>query len=64
MSENCDIIGIFPIYDQFEVILKPNSKRIVCKAYIFINSNLFFFFTRTENRTKKSRTQLSYYSFE
>ena len=63
MSENCDITDIFPIYDQFGAILKPNSERIVCNAYIFINSNLFFF-TRTENRTKKSRTQLSHYSFE
>ena len=42
MSENCDITDIFPIYNQFGAILKPNSERIVCNAYIFINSNLFF----------------------
>ena len=40
MSENCDAIVIFPIYDQFEAIWKPDSGRIVCKTYVFINSNL------------------------
>ena len=40
MSENCDVIAIFPICDQFEVIWKPDSRRIACKTYIFINSNL------------------------
>ena len=29
----------FPIYSQFGAIRKPNSGRIVCKSYIFINSN-------------------------
>ena len=27
MSKNCDITAIFPIYDQFGVIRKPNSGR-------------------------------------
>ena len=40
MSENSDIIAIFPIYGQFGAIWKPDSGRIVCKTYIFINSNL------------------------
>ena len=40
MSENCDVIVIFPIYGQFGAIRKPNSGRVVCKTYIFINSNL------------------------
>ena len=40
MSENCDAIAIFPIYGQFGVIWKPDSGRIVCKTYVFINSNL------------------------
>ena len=40
MSENCDVIAIFPIYDQFGAIWKLDSGRIVCKTYIFINSNL------------------------
>ena len=41
MSENRDAIVIFPIYGQFGAIWKPDSRRIVCKTYIFINSNLF-----------------------
>ena len=40
MSNNCDAIAIFPIYNQFGAIRKPDSGRIVCKIYIFINSNL------------------------
>ena len=40
MSENCDVIVIFPIYGQFGAIRKPDSGRIVCKTYIFINSKL------------------------
>ena len=40
MSENCDIIAIFPIYGQFGAIWKPDSRCIVCKTYIFINRNL------------------------
>ena len=39
MSENCDVIAIFPIYSQFVAIWKPDSGRIVCKTYIFINGN-------------------------
>ena len=40
MSENCDAIAIFPIYSQFGAIRRPGSERMVCKTYIFINSNL------------------------
>ena len=40
VSENCDVIVIFPIYVQFGAIRKPDSRRIVCKTYILINSNL------------------------
>ena len=39
MSANCDVILFFPIYDQFWVIRNPDSGRIVCKIYTFINSN-------------------------
>ena len=42
MSENCDAIAIFPIYSQFGAIQKPDSGRVVCKAYIFINRNLLY----------------------
>ena len=40
ISENCGVIAIFPIYGQFGAIFKPYYGCIVCKTYIFINSNL------------------------
>ena len=40
MLENCDVIAIFLIYGQFGTIWKPDSSGIVCKTFIFINSNL------------------------
>ena len=43
MSENCDVIVIFPIYGQFSVIRKPYSGCIVYKTYInlpFISQKL------------------------
>ena len=43
MSANCDIIVIFQIYGQFRAIWKPDSLCIVCKTYIFINSNLLYY---------------------
>ena len=43
MWENCDAIAIFPIYGQFGEIWKPDYGRIVCKTYIFINSNLLYY---------------------
>ena len=55
MLANCDVFGIFPIYGQFRTIWKPDSRHIVCKTYIFINSNLLL--TKTESRTRKSLTQ-------
>ena len=39
MSENCDVIAIFPIYHQSGAMGKPDSRCIVCKTYVFINSN-------------------------
>ena len=36
----CGDIVIFPVYGQFGAVPKPNSRRIVCNTYIFINSNL------------------------
>ena len=41
MSANCNVIVIFPIYDQFGSIQKPDSRRTVCKTYILIDSKLF-----------------------
>ena len=62
MSENCDVIAIFPIYGQFGLIWKPDSGGIVCKTYISLI--VIFYLTKNENRTKKSLTQLSHYCFE
>ena len=62
MSENCDVISIFPIYSKFGVIEKPDSGHIASKTYIFIKST--FYLTKTENRTKKFLTDLSHYCFE
>ena len=39
MSDYCDVIVIFPIFGQFGAIRRADSKRTVCKAYIFINGN-------------------------
>ena len=58
MSLNCDVIVIFPIDGQFGAIRKPNSGRIVCKTYIFIKSNLFFY------KNWKQLKYLSHYCFE
>ena len=49
MPENCDVIANFPIYGHSGVIRKPNSRRIVCKTYIFINSNLSSYKNRKQN---------------
>ena len=39
MLKNCDVIVILPIYGQCGGTQKPDSRRIVCKTYICINSN-------------------------
>ena len=49
MSGNCDVIVIFLIYGQFGAIRKPDSGAIVCKTYIFINSNLLSYKNRKQN---------------
>ena len=41
MPENCDVIIFLPIFSQFVATRKPDSGRMVYKAYIFNNSNLF-----------------------
>ena len=40
MSTNWNVNVIFPIYVQFGELRKPNTKRLVCKTYISIKSNL------------------------
>ena len=37
---NCDVNVVFPIYGQFGAIQKSDFGYIVCKTYIFIDSNL------------------------
>ena len=34
ISDNCDIIVIFPIYGQFGAIWKPDSGRIFCNLLV------------------------------
>ena len=41
MSTNCDFIVIFPIYDQFGAMKKPDSEWMIPNTYIFINNTLF-----------------------
>ena len=62
MLANCDVIVIFSIYGQFGTIQKLDSGRIVCKTYIFMNSNLLSY--KNWKQLKKSLTQLSHYCFE
>ena len=62
MSENCDVFAIFPIYGQFAAIRKPDSGPTVPK--LIVSLIITFYLSKTENRTKKSQTQLSQYCFE
>ena len=55
MSENCGIIVIFLIYSQFGATVQS----VKC-IFSFI---VTFYLIKTENRTKKSLTQLSHYCF-
>ena len=61
LSARCDVFMIFPIHGQFGPICNQTSRCLVRKTYIFIRSSLF---RKTENRTKKSQTLLSYFSFD
>ena len=42
MSTNYDVIVIFPIYNRFGAIRKPDFERIVYKSSFFFNSGLSF----------------------
>ena len=37
--ENCDVIVSFSIYGQSGAIPKLDSGHLVCKTYVFVNSN-------------------------
>ena len=40
ISEDCDAIVIFFIFDQFGAVRRPDSGNRVCKSYVFSNSTL------------------------
>ena len=62
MSENCDVIVIFGFLANFE----QSGDRIpdTESAKVMFSVTVTFCLTKTENRTKKSLTQLSQYCFE
>ena len=45
MLGNCVVNVYFPIYDKFAAIRKPDSRRMVYKTCILINSNLLSYKT-------------------
>ena len=69
MFEDCCVIVIFPICDQFVAIWKQGSGGIVYKTYIFINSIVYktYIFINSNflsYKNWKSLSQLSHYCFE
>ena len=54
ISRYCDVIALFPIYGQCGATQKPDSGCIICKTYVFINSNLLSY--ETESRTRNFLT--------
>ena len=49
ISANYEVTVIFPIYGQFGAIWKPDSGCIVCKTFIFINSNFSLYKNSKQN---------------
>ena len=62
MSENCDVIVILGFLANFE----QSGGRIpdTDSAKVMFSVTVTFCLAKTENRTKKSLTQLSHYCFE
>ena len=58
MSKNCDVIVTFRIFGQSGAVRRPESVKDMFSVIVT------FCLTKTENRTKKSQTQLSHYCFE
>ena len=52
LSKKFDVIVNFSIFGQFGAIQKPDSRRIVYKTYVFINSKLLI--------SQKMKTELKY----
>ena len=62
MSENSDVIVIFRIFGQFGVVRRWDFGTESAK--VIFSLKVTFGITKTENRTKKSLTQLSHYCVE
>ena len=62
MSKNYDVIVIFRIFGQFGAIGGRIPETESAKVMFSVIGTSCF--TKTENRTKKSLTQLSHYCFE
>ena len=61
MLGNCNV-SVFLIYGQFGAIWKPIPEAWSVK--LTFSLIVPFYLTKTENKIKKSLTQLSYYCFE
>ena len=61
ISENCDVTVIFRIFGKSGVVRRPDSGH---RVNVMLSVTATFCLTKTENRTKKSLTQLSHYCFE
>ena len=48
ISENCDVIAIFPVYDQFGSIWKLDSGRIICKTDLPLTITFYLTKLKTE----------------
>ena len=49
ISVNCEVIVFFSIYGNFGAIRKPDFGRMVCRIYIFIDSDLLSYKTWKQN---------------
>ena len=49
MSTIFDVIDVFSIYRQFGKIRMPDFGSMVCKTYIFINSNILSYKNQKHN---------------
>ena len=61
MSENCDVIAIFPIFSQFGAIRKTSSGRSLLNIFSLI---VTFYLTKTENKTNKSLRRTLHVNFQ
>ena len=58
MAENCNVIFIFQIFDQFGVVPRLDSGRRVCKSYVFSNNNLLYY-KKLKQNLKNSNAALT-----